>query len=143
MGPRKFHYILCYVGVLSGFCRTGQYTAVPCTSGKPTCLSQVSASSLDNVYSLPPVAPLSFHRSMRGNCFSSPVLDLLTYLWPLCVHRCTFTPAFSRTARLPTADHCPVQESPFLSMMLFPLHILYLYQSCHSSVCLCIFLWST
>lgn len=80
------------------------------------------------------MASLSFHRSMRGNCFTWPVLDLLTYLWPLCIHCCTFTPVFCGRACLSTTDHCPFQDSPFLSKLLFHLHILYLYQSCHSSV---------
>lgn len=77
-----------------------------CASGKPACLSQASVSSLDNVYSLPPVAPLSFHRSMHGNCFTSPVLDLLTYLCPMDIHRCTFTLVLCRTAHKSTTDHC-------------------------------------
>lgn len=75
-----------------------QPTVVPRSPGKPLCLSQVPVSSLDNVYSLPAVALLSFHRSVSGTCFTSPVLDLLTCLWPLHIPLCPFTPVAAHLA---------------------------------------------
>lgn len=100
------------LGVLSGFYTA--VTVVPCSPGKPPCLSQVPVSSLDNVYSLPAVALLSFHRSMSGTCFTSPVLDLLTCLWPLHSPLCPFTPVSCRAACLSTTG-CSISVHDALS----------------------------
>lgn len=114
-------------------------------TGTPTWLSLVSVRSLDNVYSVCPMTLLSFHRSMRANCFTSTALDLLTYFWPLRICFCVFTSVFHRTTCLFPTGHCLVQDFPFLltyHQLPFHIYILYLYQSCHSSVWLHIFNWS-
>lgn len=91
---------------------------VPHSPGKPPCLSQVPVSSLDNVYSLPAVALISFHSSMSGTCFTSPVLDLLTCFWPLQLSLCPFTPVSCLPGHHRVLHFCP-QCSFSISCMLF------------------------